>query len=153
MSEARTLWEEGHELGHQMVALGFALTLTVASLDMTLGGEVGRVFDSAFVVVCALVALLVRPQDFFMIGVLPPLVMLVVFALVALSRPRTIGERGDSTAQAVLSGLADHAVALAVGYALCLAVLAVRDQVLRRARVSRPRGQATKRAASGPAPP
>lgn len=128
MSEARTLWEEGHELGHQMVSLGFALTLTVASLDTTLGGEVGRVFDVAFVLVCVLVALLVRPQDFFMVGVLPPLVMLVVFALVALARPRALGERGDSTVQVVVGGLAHHAGALALGYALCLAVLGIRDQ-------------------------
>jgi heme/copper-type cytochrome/quinol oxidase subunit 4 len=131
VSEARTLWEEGHELGHQMVSLGFALTLTVASLDVTLGGEVGHVFDVAFVVVCATVALLVRPQDFFMIGVLPPLVMLVVFVLVAVARPHALGPRGAGTVQTVVDGLAHHAGALAVGYALCLAVLAVRQQFVR----------------------
>jgi len=134
VSGARTLWEEGHELGHQVVALGFALAITVASLDMTIGGEVGRVFDLAFVCVCVLVALLVRPEDFFAVGVLPPLVMLVVFLLVALSRPHAIGERGDNTVQAVVSGLSHHAVALGVGYALCLAVLAIRDQFTRQKR-------------------
>ena len=131
MSGARTLWEEGHELGHQMAALAFALALTVASLDMTIGGEIGRAFDLGFVGVCLLVALLVRPEDFFTVGVLPPLVMLVVFALVAVSRPGAIGDRGDSAVQAVVSGLSHHAVALVVGYALCLAVLAIRDQFTR----------------------
>ena len=128
MSGARTLWEEGHELGHQMVALGFALALTVASLDLTIGGEVGAVFDAAFVGICVLLALLVRPQDFFSIGVLPPLVMLAVLALVAAGRPGTIGEPADGTAQAVVSGLSQHALALVVGYALCLACLAVRTR-------------------------
>jgi len=131
VSGARTLWEEGHELGHQMAALAFALALTVASLDMTIGGEIGRAFDLAFVGVCLLVALLVRPEDFFTVGVLPPLVMLTVFALVAVSRPGAIGERGDSAVQAVVSGLSHHAVALVVGYALCLGVLAIRDQFTR----------------------
>jgi hypothetical protein len=131
VSEARTLWEEGHELGHQVAALGFALALTVASLDMTLGGEIGRVFDLAFICVCVLAAMLVRPADFFTVGVLPPLVMLVVFVLVAVSRPHAIGERGDSAVQAVVSGLSHHAVALGVGYALCLLCLAVREHFTR----------------------
>lgn len=135
MSGAPTLWEEGHELGHQMVALGFALALTVASLDLTVGGELGAVFDVAFVGVCLLVALLVRPEDFFSVGVLPPLVMLTVVALVAVARPGSVGgPAADGTVQAVLGGLAEHAGALAVGYALCLACLAVRNRFVRRRR-------------------
>jgi hypothetical protein len=131
VSEARTLWEEGHEPGRQVVALGLALALTVVALDVGIGGRVGLVFDLAFVGVCLVVALLVRPEDFFTVGVLPPLIMLVVFGLLAASRPVTIAERDDGVVQAVVTGLAHHAVALGVGYAVCLACLAVRDHVLR----------------------
>ena len=129
MSEARTLWEEGHEPGRQMVALGLALALTVVTLDIGIGGEVGRVFDVAFVGVCLVVALLVRPQDFFTVGVLPPLIMLGVFTLVGLTRPAMIAHAGDGVVQAVVSGLSHHSVALLVGYALCLACLGVRQRV------------------------
>ena len=137
VSEARTLWEEGHEPGRQVVALGLALTLTVVALDVGVSGRVGIFFDVAFVVVCLGVALLVRPEDFFIVGVLPPLIMLVVFVLVAASRPVAIAEPGDGVAQAVVTGLSHHAVALGVGYAACLVCLGVRERVLRRAGVLR----------------
>src|SRR4051812_25553247 len=131
VSEARTLWEEGHEPGRQVVALGLALALTVVALDVTLGGRVGLFFDLAFVLLCLAVALLVRPADFFTAGVLPPLIMLAVFTLVALVRPVALAEADDGPVQAVVSGLSHHAVALAVGYGLCLACLAVREHFTR----------------------
>jgi hypothetical protein len=114
-----------------VVALGLALALTVGALDVGIGGRVGLVFDVAFVGVCLVVALLVRPEDFFTVGVLPPLIMLTVFALLAASRPVTIADRDDGVVQAVVTGLSQHAVALGVGYAACLLCLAVRDRVLR----------------------
>ena len=120
-----------------MVALGLALTLTVAVLDIGIGGRVGLVFDLVFAGVCVLVALLVRPEDFFTVGVLPPLIMLTVFVLVGISHRAAIAGDGDGLAQAVIAGLSSHAVALGVGYAACLLCLAVRDQFARGQRVTR----------------
>jgi hypothetical protein len=131
VSGARTLWEEGHEPGRQVVALGLALALTMVVLDVAISGRVGPVFDVAFVLVCLAVALLVRPQDFFTVGVLPPLVMLVVFVLVALAHPHALTSRDTGLVSTVVSGLAHHAVALGVGYAGCLLCLAVREQFVR----------------------
>jgi ABC-type uncharacterized transport system permease subunit len=133
VSEARTLWEEGHERGHQVVALGLALVLTVVALDVSLVGRVGAFFDIGFVIVCVTVALLVRSEDFFTVGVLPPLVMLAAFVLLAVSRPAALAGPHAGVVRAVLIGLSHHAVALGVGYGLCLTCLAVRDQFLRRA--------------------
>ena len=130
MSEARTLWEEGHEPGRQVVALGLALVLTIVVVDIGVGGRVGDFFDIAFVVVCLAVALLVRPEDFFTVGVLPPLIMLTVFGLVAATQPVAIAQRDDGVVQAVVTGLSHHAVALGVGYAGCLLCLAIRDRVV-----------------------
>ena len=79
-----------------MVALGLALALTVVALDVGIGGRVGLVFDLAFVGVCLVVALLVRPEDFFTVGVLPPLIMLGAFLVLAPGRPETIA-RARST--------------------------------------------------------
>lgn len=136
MSEARTLWEEGREPGHRVVALGLALALSVAVVDAPLGSpEVGLLFDAAFVATCVGVALLVRPRDFFTVGVLPPLVMLAVLLLLALSdRAAVAASADDGLVRAVVAGLSAHAVALGVGYALCLALLAVRQQFLRATR-------------------
>jgi hypothetical protein len=114
-----------------VVALGVALALTVVALDVGFGGRVGLFFDLAFVGVCLTAALLVRPQDFFTVGVLPPLIMLIVFVLLAASQPVAIAQRDDGLVQAVVTGLSHHAVALGVGYAACLACLAVRDHFVR----------------------
>ena len=135
VSGARTLWEEGHEPGRQMVALGLALTLTVVVLDVGIWGQVGLFFDLAFVVVCVVVALLVRPEDFFTVGVLPPLIMMTVFVLVGISHRVAIARYDDGLVQAVITGLSHHAVALGAGYAACLIVLAVRDQFTRAGRI------------------
>jgi hypothetical protein len=136
VGEARTLWEEGHEPGRQVVALGLALALTVVVLDVAVSGRVGVAFDVAFVVVCLTVAMRVRPEDFFTAGVLPPLVMLSVFVLVAISLPDALTSGDAGLVPTVASGLAHHAVALGVGYAGCLLCLAIRDQFLRGGRGS-----------------
>ena len=126
----RTLWEEGREPGRQVVALGLALALTAVVVDQSLVGRISWLFDVCFVLLCLAMALAVRPTDFFTVGVLPPLLMVVVFAMLGATRPETIARRGDGVVQAVVSGLSHHAGALVTGYALCLAVLAVRHRVL-----------------------
>jgi hypothetical protein len=128
VSQARTLWEEGREPGYQVVALGLAVALTITVLDLWRTSEVTRLFDVVFVLTCVAVALLVRPQDFYTVGVLPPLIMAGVFLLVALTRPAAIAHAHDGVVQAVVSGLSTHATALGVGYALCLGCLAVRHR-------------------------
>ena len=140
MSRGRTVWEAGREPGHQVVALGAALALTAVLVDLAATGEVSVVFDVAFVLLCVLLALDVHAEDFFTAGVLPPLLMVGVFVLLGLTRPATIGERGDGAVQAVVSGLSHHSEALVTGYLLCLVVLLVRSRVI------------TTRSAPGPRP-
>lgn len=123
-------WHPGHERGRQVVALGFALTLSAALLDLALTGGITWLFDAVFVVTCAALAVLVRPRDLFTVGVLPPLLMLAVFVLVALASRDALGHRDDGVAQAVVSGLAHHSLALCLGYGLALGLLAQRRRLL-----------------------
>ncbi len=132
MSQTRTLWEEGREPGRQVVALGLALALTAVAVDMSLVGRVSLFFDLCFVALCVGLALVVRPTDFFTVGVLPPMLMVAVFTLLGLTRPDLIADPGDGVVQAVVSGLSRHSVALVVGYLLCLGCLAMRQRVGRR---------------------
>ena len=141
MSHTRTLWEEGREPGRQVVALGIALALTAVVVDVAVVGRVSLFFDLCFVTVCVALALTVRPNDFFTVGVLPPLIMVGVFTLLGFTRPAVIADPRDGVIQAVVSGLSHHSVALCVGYVLCLSCLAVRQRV----------GQAANRSGS-PAP-
>jgi len=129
---APTLWEDGREPGRQAVVLGVALALSAAALDLLLADRLTLFFDLCFVVVCLVLALRVRPGDFFTVGVAPPLLMLGLFVLVAAAPRAAIARADDSVVQAVVSGLAHHAGALAVGYGVALGVLAQRQRVLRR---------------------
>jgi hypothetical protein len=131
-THGRTLWDEGHEPGRQVVALGVAVALTTAVLDLTVMGRVSLFFDICFVALCVALALRVCPDDFFTVGVAPPLLMLGVFALLGLTRPGVIAQEHDGVIQAVVSGLSHHSSALVVGYALCLICLAIRRHVLTR---------------------
>ena len=129
MTPTRTLWEEGRESGREVVALGFALALTVAVVDVATGIRVGVLFDLSFVVLCVALALAVRPDDFFVVGVLPPLLMGGLFVLLAIAKPASIGDAGDGLVQATVSGLSHHSFTLMAGYALCLGVLFIRQRV------------------------
>ena len=149
----QTLWEEGTEPGRQVVLLGLALVLTAAALDIVVLDHVGWLFDLGFVAACVAVALAVRQRDFFTVGVLPPLLMMAVFLLLGATRPAVIADRSDGVVQAVVSGLAHHATALVIGYALCLAALAVRHHVLGSDQGTTPtQGQAASNRLGSPAP-
>jgi len=113
-----------------MVVLGVAVSLTVAVLDLIVTGGLSLLFDLVYVALCVALALRVRPADFFTVGVLPPLLMLGTFWLLGLITPGSIAGSGDGTVLAVLTGLADHSGALVIGYALCLACLAIRRSVV-----------------------
>ena len=145
MAHARTLWEEGTESGRLVVALAIAITLSAVVLDLAIDREVSWLFDVTFVCVCLTMSLRVRPSDFFTVGVLPPLLMLGVFWLLAIASPQIIADEGDGAVQAVVAGLARHAGALITGYALCLGVLAMRQHIYRK--------RASVRARSGSAAP
>ena len=69
-SGSRTIWESGEEPGHEVAALAVALLLTATTIDLALADRLGLLFDLTFVTVCARAALMVRPADFFTVGVL-----------------------------------------------------------------------------------
>jgi hypothetical protein len=105
--------------------------------DQAVTGGMGWLFDASFVLICVVAALAVRPRDLFLIGLLPPLLMLASVVGTAVVDRSAVADRNDVLVQAVVSGLAHHAGALFVGYALTLTVLALRLVALRNAGVIR----------------
>lgn len=128
---ARTLWDEGRKPGRQVVTLTTLAAVAVAWLNVGLSGRLSLFFDLTFVVLCLVAALAVRPRDFFVVGVLPPLLMLGVMTMLAMAARGAVADEVDGLVQAVVSGLAHHAGGLVAGYALTLAVLALRQVALR----------------------
>lgn len=121
----RPIWD-GTSRGSEVVALCAALTLTAATAEISVSGHLRLFFDLCFVAICAAGAMLVRPRDFFTVGVLPPLMMFGTMVLVALNGRSVVATRHDSLVQAVVTGLAHHSIALFVGYAVCLTTLVLR---------------------------
>ena len=134
VSHTGSVWTEGLEPGRQAVALGIAVVLTIVTIDVLLVGELSFFFDLCFIVLCLGLALVVQPHDFFIVGVLPPLMMLAVFALLGAVAPETVADKGDGIVQSVVSGLAHHSGALVAGYAVCLGTLALRQRTRSRDR-------------------
>lgn len=120
------LWDVGSEPGRAVVALGVASTLTAVTIDLVLVGRLTLFFDLTFVALCLALAALVRRGDFWTVGLLPPLLMIGAFSLLALVERGTIADPRDSVVQALVSGVAHHSAALLAGYVLCLGGLAWR---------------------------
>lgn len=144
---APTLWEEGRWSGTRVTRLCVVLCLLLTAAGVLIQGRLGLFFDIGFVLICLGAALAIHPEDFFRVGVLPPLLLLGISVVTSALDRGAVAAPSDSYLQAVISGLAHHAGALAIGYGLALAVLAVRHRVLGRHR----RGPHSKREGS-PAP-
>jgi len=131
MSE-KTLWEEGHWSADRVIRLSISLSLLVVIADTLATGRLDWAFDIAFVLICLGAALAVRPGEFFGIGVLPPLLLVGCAVVLSVVARTTIASPGDGFVQGVISALADHSAALAIGYLLSLLVLAIRQRVISR---------------------
>ena len=127
----RTLWDQGDRPGDEAASLAFAVLFTVAVAELVFAGHLSGWFDLVFVLACASAALAVRPSDFFAVGVLPPLAMATTM-LVFSTDPATIAGADDAFLRAFVTGLADHSTALVLGYAVCLALLALRRSFVTR---------------------
>ena len=135
MSEARArasvptyAWSDGATRGSEVAALACAVALTVAAVEVTFVGHLRLFFDLCFVLICLGAALMVRPRDFFTVGVLPPLLMFGTMLVVALNGPKVIATPHDGVVQAVVTGLAHHSMGLFAGYAVCLVTLLARQR-------------------------
>lgn len=126
-----TLWEEGQHPGALVIRAAVLAVLAVTLVDLLFGNRLGILFDVAFVLVCVGAALWVHPRDFFSIGVLPPLLLGFTVLVLAVVDRAAVAKAGDPLVQAIVSGLAHHAIALVIGYALTLLVLALRQVALR----------------------
>jgi hypothetical protein len=143
----RTLWEAGRHPGALVVRAVVVVLALVVVLDVVLDGRLGVPFDVTLVALSVAAALWVRPPDFFTVGVLPPLLLAAtVVTLVAVDRG-SVAQADDAALQAVVSGLAHHALALLVGYAATLAILALRQVALRNHGALRPKVGAAQHAA------
>ena len=130
---APTLWEEGRWSGTRVTRFSVFACVLLVAVDLVVSGGLGPTFDVGFVLLCLGLALAIRPDEFFSVGVLPPMLLLGVCGVLTVLDRAAVASPGDGLVQSVISGLAHHSVGLLVAHGGLLAVLAVRNQVLRRA--------------------
>ncbi len=130
VTQVRVPWLHRTESERQVVALGVAVTLSAVALDVAMGERLSLFFDLCFITLCLVLASRIAPGGFFTVALLPPPLMIVVFALVGAIMPGAIADPRDGIVQAVVSGLAHHSTALFVGYVLCLLTLEYRRRLL-----------------------
>jgi hypothetical protein len=109
-----------------VLVLGVLGTLAIATVDLLLGGRLSMFFDLAFITLCLGLGLLPRPDASYGVAFVPPVVLVLAFALIAAVDPALVTDEAHGLGHAVLGGLSEHAGSLAVGYALCLAALGLR---------------------------
>lgn len=126
------MWEEGRWSGSRVTRFSISASVLLVVVDLIVSADLGRLFDVGFVALCVAIALAVAPSDFFAVGVLPPMLLLGLCVVLGIVDRGAIAPADDSLIQAVISGLAHHSGPLLVGYALALAVLAIRSRVMRR---------------------
>jgi hypothetical protein len=129
---APTLWEEGRWSGRRVTRFSMLVCALLVVADLTATGRLERIFDSGFIVLCVGVAMAVRPQDFFRVGVLPPMLLLGTSVILGVGHRSAIASADDAIVQSVISGLAHHSGTLLAGHALALAVLGIRHRVSQR---------------------
>ncbi len=129
---APTLWEEGRWPGSRVTRFAIFASVLLVATDLAVSSDLGLLFDTGFVLLCMMIALAIKPTDFFAVGVLPPMLLLGLFVVLGVIDRGSIAPADDSLIQAVISGLAHHSGSLLVGYTLALAILAIRSRVLRR---------------------
>jgi hypothetical protein len=126
------VWEEGRWSGSRVTRFSVFACLLLVAVDLGVSADLGGIFDGGFIVLCVAMALAIRPQDFFHVGVLPPMLLLGLCFILSIVDRGAIAPNGDSLVQAIISGLAHHSGPLLAGYGLALVVLAIRARVIRR---------------------
>ncbi|MGH3454886.1 MAG: DUF6542 domain-containing protein [Nocardioidaceae bacterium] len=113
-----------------VVTLSVACTVGAATLQLLLTDALGAFFGICFVLTSLTAALMVRSDGFFVVGVLPPLLLVGVLTAVAVIVPSGIDAPGladdAGLVQRVIAGIVSQAGALVIGHAGAIAVLGLR---------------------------
>ncbi len=111
--------------GRGTVLLALLAVALLGLGDVALTSALTFFFDLWFVVICLVAAMAVSRRDLFTAGVLPPLLLGVVIAVLAVAQPDALAGTGGMR-QSFFTGLATHAGALVAGYGVALLVVAAR---------------------------
>jgi hypothetical protein len=108
------------------VGTAVAGTAALAAFDLALTGRLSQFFDLCFVLAGLVPALLVRREGLFAVGVLPPLLLGGVVAVLAALAPGALTNSHLAFVSTWLTGLAHHGAALVATHLVVLAIIGLR---------------------------
>jgi hypothetical protein len=108
------------------VGTAVAGTAALAAFDLALTGRLSQFFDLCFVLAGLTPALVVRRQGLFAVGVLPPLLLGGVVAVVAALAPTALTTTHLAFVSTWLTGLAHHGATLVATHLIVLAIVGLR---------------------------
>lgn len=106
--------------------MAMAATAAVASADVALTARLSMFFDLCFILVCLWAALVVRRRGLYAAGVLPPLLLGAVVAVLALRFPSAVTSSDLTFVSTWLTGLTLHGGALAAAHLVVLVIVGLR---------------------------
>jgi hypothetical protein len=109
-----------------VVGAAVVVTAAVVAYDLTLTDRLSMFFDLCFILVGLTAALVVRRPGLFAVGVLPPLLLGAVVAVLAVLSPVALTASHLAFVSTWLTGLAHHGAALVVTHVLVLAIVGLR---------------------------
>jgi hypothetical protein len=113
-----------------VVTVSVACLIAAAALQLLLTDTLGVFFGTCFVLTSLTAALVVRTDGFFVVGVLPPLLLTGVLTAVAVVVPSAIDAPGlpedAGLVQRVIGGIVSQAGALVIGHGAAIGVLGLR---------------------------
>jgi hypothetical protein len=110
----------------QIVGGAVVVTAAVVAFDLTLTGRLSMFFDLCFVLVGLSAALLAHRRGLFAVGVLPPLLLGAVAAVLAAVAPAALTASHLAFVSTWLTGLAHHGAALLATHVVVLAIVGLR---------------------------
>ena len=113
-----------------VVTVSAACVLGAAAVQLLLTDALGLFFGACFVLTSITAALVVRTDGFFVVGVLPPLLLIGVLTTVGVADPSAIDAPGlaedAGLLQRVIAGIVSQAGALVIGHGAAIAVIGLR---------------------------
>jgi hypothetical protein len=110
----------------QVISAAIAVTAAVVAFDVALTARLSMFFDLCFVLVGLWAAFVVRRQGLYAVGVLPPLLLGAVVAVLAVTMPSTLTASHLAFVSTWLTGLAHHGIALGATHIVVLAIVGLR---------------------------
>ena len=110
----------------RVVGGAIACAVTVMAVDLALTQRLSLFFDLWFVLIGLSAAMVVRRRGLFAVGVLPPLLMGGVVAVLALLVPSSLTTSHLAFVSTWLTGLAHHGASLVVTHGVVLVIVGLR---------------------------